>query len=476
MINRPRRRRAAALLLATATALTTAVTVRSAAAAPRPGSLDGVWRMDGYGTVVTIEEGGRRLRSYETTAVSCLPGAADATRSAAKGPFRQEGGSTVSVTPDGPRRAQLRYAESVGHRELRRVDALPAACREKEPPKDNLAVFDVFWQTFAENYPFFAAKGVDWQAVRDRYRPRVTDGTTPDELYGILAEMIEPLHDGHTFVKGGVGDDYGRYFAGHREDTTIPDGTLMKRIDEAIAGNLDGAVPHRWGKGRIAYADLPDGTGYLRVTGFVNYTDEKTYEADSAELDRALDEVFTKARTAGPKALRGLVLDLRFNGGGSDRLGLRIAERLTSRPYTAYLKHARNDPKDPAAFTRPEPVRVEPHRGPVHTGPVAVLTGRLTISAGETTTQALMGRTPRTVRIGENTQGSFSDRLDRALPNGWSFGLPNEEFLSAADGRTTYDGAGIAPDVRTPVFTEENLAKGDDPALREARRRLTAGR
>jgi C-terminal processing protease CtpA/Prc len=97
---------------------------------------------------------------------------------------------------------------------------------------------------------------------------------------------------------------------------------------------------------------------------------------------------------------------------------------------------------------------------------VVELIGPLTISAGETTTQALMGRTPRVIRIGEPTQGVFSDVLVRRLPNGWLFGLPNEVFRTA-DGKT-FDGPGIPPDIPAPVFADQDLAAGRDPALRRA--------
>ncbi|MFI9204637.1 S41 family peptidase [Streptomyces sp. NPDC053048] len=447
-----------AALLTSAVVLTTAPT-----ATARPtASLDGVWQMDGYGTVVSLENGGRLLREYQTTSLGCLPG--DVT---------ELGKTTATVTPDGRGRARLGYAGAVGHRTLRRVAALPAACLDPHPATGPRAVFDTFWQTYAENYPFFAMKGVDWQSVRDRYRPRVTDRTTDDELFAILTKMVEPLHDGHTYVaRGDCGAKPDNCFGGHREDTPFPTEELVKKIDASVTGQVGAGRLQEWGKGKISFAELPDGIGYLRLTGFVNYTDARTYEADSAELDRALDAVLTPQRV---RAMRGLVLDLRLNGGGSDRLGLRVAERLTDRPYTAYLKQARNDPKDPRKFTPAEPVRVLPHRdGPVYTGPLAVLTGRLTISAGETTTQALMGRPSRPTRIGANTNGSFSDVLERRLPNGWMFGLPNEVFVEAGTGRS-YDGEGIAPDVRTPVFTEEELTSGRDSALAEARKRL-AGR
>lgn len=46
-------------------------------------------------------------------------------------------------------------------------------------------------------------------------------------------------------------------------------------------------------------------------------------------------------------------------------------------------------------------MHVTPAQGPRHTGPVALLTGGSTFSAGETFVQALMDRPGRTVRIGQ---------------------------------------------------------------------------
>lgn len=41
--------------------------------------------------------------------------------------------------------------------------------------------------------------------------------------------------------------------------------------------------------------------------------------------------------------------------------------------------------------------------------------------------------------------------------------LPNEEFLTRQGG--TFDGAGIPPHIRTPVFTEEEFATDRDSAF-----------
>jgi C-terminal processing protease CtpA/Prc len=95
-----------------------------------------------------------------------------------------------------------------------------------------------------------------------------------------------------------------------------------------------------------------------------------------------------------------------------------------------------------------------------------MLTGGSQISAGETFTQAMMNRTPRPIRVGENTQGVFSDTLQRRLPNGWEYILPNEEFRTLA--WKSFDGAGIPPDIRKPVFTPAELTNHRDSAFTEA--------
>ncbi|MFJ3905849.1 S41 family peptidase [Streptomyces sp. NPDC090025] len=429
-------------------------------ATSRPPAVDGFWRMDGYGTVLSVQDG--TLQEYQTTAVSCLQGDS-ATRTAPGSPvFTAPDGTvlTLRAGADGVH-ASLRADGSVGSRGLRRVGALPDACG-RPAAGDPLAAFDVFWQTFEENYPFFAAKGVDWHQVRARYRPRVHAGTTRDELFAVFSEMTGPLRDAHVAVQDGR-----RVFYQVRAGTVLPSEELDARVKQfVVARDLKDATGlTEFARGRISYADLPGDRGYLRISGFGGYTDDDNapYTAELAELDRALDTVFDRERV---RRLRGLVVDLRINGGGSDALGIRIAGRLTDSRYLAYAKRVRNDPADPGRHTRPEPVYVTPAKAPRYTGPVAVLTGGSTVSAGETFTQALLDRPGRTVRIGQSTQGVFSDVMTRALPNGMAAWLPNEEFLTRS-GRT-FDGTGVPPHLVEPVFTEEEFAAGRDSAFDRA--------
>ncbi|MFF4506405.1 S41 family peptidase [Streptomyces sp. NPDC001401] len=443
---------------------TTVILTLAAGAAPAAvadagrSSTDGLWRMDGYGTVLALGHG--VYQEYQTTAVSCLKG--DSARQTGPGTYTADGVVlTVRLGHDRDH-AQLSADSSVGHRQLRRIGALPAECTLRTPT-DPRTSFDVFWQSFAENYPFFAAKGIDWHAVRDRYRPLVHKDTTRSELFDVFSRMVAPLHDAHVAVQDGE-----RVFAQGRPGTEIPSDTLDARVKKFIVGRDLKGAPYRrdFAAGRITYADLPDGgPGYLRISGFGGYTtaDHGSYAANLAELDKALETVLTAECT---RRLPGLIIDLRVNGGGSDALGIHIAERLTDRPYIAYAKRARNDPADPTRHTRPEPVPVTPAHAPRYTGPVAVLTGGSTVSAGETFTQALMDRPGRTVRIGQPTQGVFSDVMARKLPDGMAAWLPNEEFLTHTG--HTFDGTGIPPQITEPVFTKEEFTKNRDSAFDRA--------
>ncbi|WP_131735992.1 S41 family peptidase [Actinomadura roseirufa] len=433
--------------------------------------VDGLWRSDGYNYIFAVDKG--KLTSYQTTSISCLPADVSGDRlpgtDPARARFGRKGKTELVLTLTGRNAARLLPLGSAAPIGLHRLSALPARCG-KPAPKDPLSVFDVYWTTYAENYPFFKTRKVDWQKARAKYRPKVGPKTSDKKLFGILADMTKPLGDAHTSLDAG---DAGE-FEGLRRGTRTGSNAFTARTNKAIGAYL-GVPLQSWGNGQISYGDLPDGLGYLRINRFVAYKgkdiDDIFYSDDSAELGRALDSVFTKARV---RSLKGLVIDVRNNGGGYDALGLQIASRLTDAPYLAYVKAARDDPKNPSRFTTPQRVTVRPAHAPAYRGPVAVLTSDLSVSAAETFTQAMMGRTPRPTRIGANTQGVFSDVLSGYLPNGWAFGLGNERY---ADGRGhSFEGPGIAPDVRTPVFTEDELTHNRDSAIAKARQILTQAR
>ena len=438
-----------------------------AGATPQAPSLEGVWRTQGYGYVIEIK--GTTLKAFEVTATTCVPGYTAQREAIAiagrEATFKTEDGSVFFIRDGGRSDHKLLHNEgSASDVRIDRLPRLPAVCDHPtaNTPADN---FEVFARTWAEHYILFDMKKTDWAKVVDASRSKITSDTTASELFDILEGMIRPFNDTHTFIGA---PELKRRFQ-----------TLRPGTDRAVRGSFtefrSKAMPallavtdrayvrtplRNWCNDQIQYGHLDDATGYLRILSFSGYSKAGGFAAGLEALEGALDEIFSDP------TLKALVIDVRINFGGADPYGLAIASRLATREYLAYTKAARADPVDRNKWTPGDPSRMCPSSRPGFRGPVVELIGPLTISAGETFTQALMGRTPHVTRVGENTQGVFSDVLVRRLPNGWRFGLPNEVFRSPEG--ITFDGTGIPPNIAVPVFTDEDVAAGKDPALAKA--------
>src|SRR5262249_11551635 len=131
---------------------------------------------------------------------------------------------------------------------------------------------------------------------------------------------------------------------------------------------------------QIEYGYIDDQTGYLRIWSFSDYSRGGEFTAGEKALEAALDEIFADSKVA------ALVIDVRVNFGGADPYGIDIASRLANTEYVAYTKYARADPVDHNKWTASDESMVRPSSRPGFHGPVAELTGPLTISAGETFT------------------------------------------------------------------------------------------
>ena len=426
---------------------------------------DGFWLTDGYGEFIEFD--GMALRTYELTSISCIPTQTrqrDETRSSNSITVFPSGNSVITVRrTDDPNTLHMRWDWAAADIILRRTGSLPEQCKQNPPdaPQRNYAIF---WQTFAEQYPFFALRKVNWHAVDQQYRPSVTSATSSRELFHIFQQMIEPMNDTHTSLEA---RDIKMEFEGSRPDAGHLSDPDWKKAVSVIETTYVQDHLHAYCKERIQFGLLRNSIGYLRVTTFYDYA-EGSYADELQCLQRSLDSMFGNA-----VRLKSLVIDVRLNKGGDDPLGIEIASRLTEKKYLAYSKAARNSASldEPLTFSEEQPVWVVPSANPSFKGKVVLLIGPDTVSAGETFTMALMGREPHVLRIGLNTQGVFSDVLRRTLPNGWYIGLPNEVYY-AQDGKA-FDAIGVPPDIHVPFFTPTDLLGSRDAALEEAIRELS---
>lgn len=427
-------------------------------------SLEGLWISDGYGML--LEFSGDDLNAFEITSVSCIQSWTARRASIA-------GGGQGNVFDGKNKRVRFLKDTSSGkvhmHSDgtvsdviIRRTATRPKPCK-KPAVNTPMSNYMIFWNTFYENYPFFTLHQLDWRVVDRRFRSQVTVSTKPKELFQIFQQMIEPLRDAHT---GLVAWDIHEEFDGWRLAPNHLDENQWKEASDIIASKYLKRGLLSFCKGHLQFGVLKDAIGYLRITAFYDYADTPSYDDRLKLLEEALDSIFK-----GASRWKALVIDVRQNKGGDDALGLAVASRLTKSRYLAYKKVARKNMSGRLRFTPSQEVWVAPSSRPGFYGRVLLLSGPDMVSAGETFAMALMGRKPRAVRIGLNTQGVFSDVLVRTLPNGWHFHLPNEVYYTK-DGKS-FDGAGIPPDIEVSFFSREDIRNGRDSALDEALKLLT---
>jgi carboxyl-terminal processing protease len=64
--------------------------------------------------------------------------------------------------------------------------------------KDRIDAFEDIWETINEKYYAASFNGVDWRAVRERYRPLIDRASSDEDFYVVLKRMVGELHDAHT--------------------------------------------------------------------------------------------------------------------------------------------------------------------------------------------------------------------------------------------------------------------------------------
>ncbi len=323
--------------------------------------------------------------------------------------------------------------------------------------------------------------GTTWDATAAAAAENVGPHTTRRELCNVLWKLLEPLGDTHTSLSDPE-DDRCDHEGWHPQtfSTMFPDVPIRKIDDDRIDERVDRAF-------KIASKEFVDDRGltsianenieygvirgrpilYMRILSFSDFAEEGGFEAELENLRQGLDQA---AALYEREALRAVILDLRYNGGGSDALGIEIASRFNHSPYIAWVETVRQDPDDSTSFTPPQTMQVPVSERPgFRDAPVVILTSRLTVSAGETFTMAMMERGPDeqpVLRIGEPTQGVYADVLNLLLPNGMVLGIPNERYLTSTG--ANWEIHGIPPNIEVPVWAPADLEADRDPALQRA--------
>lgn len=322
------------------------------------------------------------------------------------------------------------------------VVAFTGAQALSEPERN----FEELWKTFDARYSHFGIKNIDWHALYRVYRPRVTAQTSDDELFDIMAALLGHLNDNHVLLRSPS-----RHFsAGILQDLKQEDFSLDLVTETYLRGK---AVP--LSDGVFHYGWLSDTVAYFHFRGF----------RDVRASGKAIDTIVKEFRHA-----KALIVDVRGNGGGDDRVGKVIADRFADRKRLYMTVELRNGPKH-SDFAAPVEWFVKPGGPAQFTKPVILLTHRFSVSAAENFALA-MRTLPHAIQVGDVTSGAFADTTGHTLPNGWRFSASFNLFRDR-DG-VCWEGLGIAPNYRV-VNSKADMDAKRDKVLEFALSLIAAG-
>lgn len=406
---------------------------------------EGNWQSVGYGRTAVIDSEGDFVLS-DVTKYSCIP--------LTEGNL-SDFGENLTLTKD-----TISIRDGINRYLYTRINELPTICSEdhKKNTQDPELNFEVLWNTFNDHYAYFELRKINWDSMYRVYRPRVTPNTTDVDLYKIMDEMISAMNDGHVGLEApdeivtevytetkteGVSETPVKKYGNHE----IADMIANKYIPK---GNLEKNKMLRWGI-------LKNNVGYLQLNqmmGLAEYNLSDTligrdywmayFDQSDISEDDTSDEVYgirnsMKTVMNDLAETNAIIIDVRFNGGGKDEVGMEVLRHFNEKEIIVFSKKARLGHK----FTPRIEIRQQGTSNS-YSKPVYLLISGESASATEIMVLCSLSLDNIT-RVGSNTEGIFSDVLDKALPNGWEIDLSNElyEDMNGAN----YEGIGISPDI-----------------------------
>lgn len=323
----------------------------------------------------------------------------------------------------------------------------PSLLEIKIQPSQAKENFELVWDNFDRTYPSFVRKGIDWNAIKKQYEPRVSQATTVGEFLDIIKEMLSQLKDSHVRINTPEGQldtydtynpevDYSNYnFKALRK--------YMKSIEQV--GNS------------ILVGQTDDNLAYAAFTSWNPSVGE-----DVEKLKESLPDIINS---------RGMIVDVRANYGGNETLAKGIAALFTDEPIVYARSQFRNGPLH-TDLTKPSDRILEPNKERIYySKPVVLLIGQECASSNESFISA-MNQLPQVTLVGDRTAGSSGNPtfVELNLPVKVSVSIP--QWIDLLPDGTPLEKEGIKPDVFVNV-SKEDFSGDNDPVLKRGVELLT---
>lgn len=204
----------------------------------------------------------------------------------------------------------------------------------------------------------------------------------------------------------------------------------------------------------VQFKMLQNNIGYLQLNNF-----------GSNSVVKLFDSLFNAISKT-----KGLIIDIRTNGGGSSNYGYEILGRLTDKPFFTSMNIIRTYQPTSRAWSN-EPIKInisksdwKPYKPDPYLKPIVLLTGPSTYSAAEDFTVAFRSA-KRGLIVGSTTGGSTGQPMGYNLPGG-GIGFICSKRDVQPDGEE-FVGRGISPD-KVVVSTLAGVRKGKDEVIEAA--------
>ena len=277
------------------------------------------------------------------------------------------------------------------------------------------SAFDQVWEAFDRDYAMFVLRPeLDWAKSREQFHPRALASKSSYELGGVLADLLKPLRDLHVWltVAGANVPVFNRPRAANSNPSA----------HGALLGKLQG-------KSRVQWAVTPDRIGFLAIYGW------NSGPEIPAQCDEALEQM---------RGTRGLIVDVRLNGGGDEPTAAKVAGRFLANQFVYAYSQYRNG-RSHTNLTEKFERTVAP-RGPWrYDRPVVLLIGQKCMSSNESFIGMMTGDTNLTT-MGDHTCGSSGNPRIVRLPLDMTVSVPR--WIDYLPDGTPLDERGFQPQIR----------------------------
>jgi carboxyl-terminal processing protease len=401
---------------------------------------------------------------------------------------------------------------------LRTGGAFKTAFQANLTDEEKIAGLSLLWSQATYNFVYFDHIHLDWNKTYLDYLPKVKATRNTIEYYKVLQKFYAQLQDGHTNVFPPTElnkEFYSRppvrteliadrvFITGVYSDSLEHEGVkagleilqinhqpVIEYADQYVKPYIASSTPQDLAVREFGYFLLsgPENnplsltlrdangkvwekvitrTGYrdvkqipvveYKLMGNIGYLVINNFETN--KINTQFDSLFAQIAQT-----KGLIIDIRNNGGGNSYIGYQILSSLTNQPFkiesSKFLKYS----SAVHTSTRWENISVEdikPNGKQYYSKPVVLLIGAKTFSAAEDFAVAF-DYMKRGTMIGQTTGGSTGQPNSFALPGGGSARVCARKN-AYPDGKE-FVGIGIRPNIEIQK-TIEDLIKGRDRVL-----------